>query len=173
MTDSTEVHPAPMAVPTIDDEPDPRRKRHRAGLVESVRRAWMQRNWRKLAEYAAAVVVLLGVLVVPVGWGWSYAFAGGEAPPSPNAVTETRPVDEAEKVFLRELDFAGLELTLGEQDIAVEIAREHVAHGHLVGMRYRITDDFLARIPRLTTEERDIARIAVEHHFQTVTGRKQ
>lgn len=173
MTNPTDVHHSPAFVPPPTDDPDPRRRRHRASLVESVRRAWMQRNWPKLAEYAAVAVLLLGGITVPVGWGWSYAFAGSEAPPSPTAVTPTRPVDEAEKVFLRELYYAGIQLTLGEQDIAVEIAREHVAHGHLIGMRHVITDDFLARIPRLTTEERDIARIAVEHHFQAVTGRKQ
>lgn len=67
------------------------RKRHRVSVVEGVRRAWMQRNWHKLAEYAAAAVMLIAVLVVPVGWGWSYAFAGSEAPPAPTAVTCSPP----------------------------------------------------------------------------------
>lgn len=95
------------------------------------------------------------------------------APTTAPAAAPTRPVPEAEMVYLEELRFGGLKLSEAEQKIAVEIAREHVAHGHLNGMRYEITDDFFYRIPRLTTEERDIARIAVEHHFQQVTGRKQ
>jgi hypothetical protein len=95
--------------------------------------------------------------------------------PDPPAAASAATVDAsaAERVFLDELGYAGLQLTPEEQAAAVEVAREHVDHGHLVGMRTRILDDFAQRIPRLTDEQRDVARVAVEHHFQAVTGRKQ
>jgi hypothetical protein len=149
------------------------RSRHRTTLVEGIRRAWEQRNWRKLAEYGFAAV-LLAALIWPVAWGWSAAFAtypttGMTTAEAAKPVT-VRSIDEAEMVYLAELSFGGVKLTRAEQEIAVEIAREHVAHGHLDGMRYRITDDFYYRIPRLTTDERDVARICVEHHFKAVTG---
>jgi hypothetical protein len=167
MTNLTEAH----LIRSLIDEPPPSGGRHRGRLSENIRRAWTQRNWRKLVEYGFAALLIVGGLLAPIVVGWSSAFAGDSPPAQPVAV---RSIDEAEKVFLAELSFGGLDdLTLGEQDIAVEIAREHVAHGHLSGMRYRITDDFYFRIPRLTTEQRDIARICVEHHFKAVTGKSQ
>jgi hypothetical protein len=149
------------------------RSRHRTTFAEGVRRAWEQRDWRKLAEYVVAAV-LLAALIWPVAWGWSAAFAtypttGLTTAAAAQPVT-VRSIDEAEMVYLAELSFGGVKLNEREQEIAVEIAREHVAHGHLDGMRYRITDDFFYRIPRLTTHERDVARICVEHHFKAVTG---
>ena len=83
------------------------------------------------------------------------------------------PADRAEQVFVAELGDAGIRLTPPQQAVAVGIARKHVGHGHLIGMRQQIRDDFAAAFPALTAEQVDVARIVVEHHFLAVTGRKQ
>jgi hypothetical protein len=129
--------------------------RHRAKTERPIRRAVMLTT--------AAVIILTGV---PIG-----AILDGPDPEP--ATVATVPVDQAERDYLAELAYAGLDLTEPEQQAAVDIAREHVAHGHLTGMRTKIIEDLRERIPRLTDEQVDTARVAVEHHFLAVTGRKQ
>lgn len=127
------------------------------------------------AYFARGLVVGLGVLAATGGVGW--VALDSDDGPAPASAVATVPVDEAEENYLFELNVAlavtGTQLTPAEQPVAVEIARKHVEHGHLIGMRVPILTDFERRIPRLTAEQRDIARVAVEHHFLAVTGRKQ
>lgn len=145
---------------------------------------------KKRWHYLAAGGILVAAIVTAV-WA-SYAVeprvpapavaaATTTAPPSPTTVAAaptTQAVtvstdSEAERVYLNELAEAGLQLTPREQVEAIEIAREHISHGHLVGMRELIRKDFRERIPRLNKDEVEIAKVALEHHFLAVTGRKQ
>jgi hypothetical protein len=119
------------------------------------------RRWWSVAAVAAAGVV------VAVPW-----LAAPTSDLAPAAVATLDPT-AAEDRLLFELDTAGLNLTPAEQAAAVDIARKHVAHGHLIGMRAEILEDFAARIPRLSDEQDDVARVAVEHHFRAVTGKQQ
>jgi hypothetical protein len=133
--------------------------RHRAPVEPSRRRL--------VAIRAAVTAASLGFLAVVGG-----VLFLDDPNPVP-AAAATVPVDQAERNYLAELAYAGLNLTPAEEQAAVDIAREHVAHGHLTGMRIPILTDFDERIPRLTDEQIEQARVAVEHHFQAVTGRKQ
>lgn len=92
---------------------------------------------------------------------------------TPVAAVATIPASEAETIFVAELEAAGVPLTPRQAEEAVGIAREHVAHGHLVGMRERIREDMRTAFPALTAEQVEVAKVAVEHHFLAVTGRKQ
>jgi hypothetical protein len=119
-----------------------------------------------------AVIGTAVVATLALSSGGAWLALDGD-PPVAAATAVTVPVDQAERNYLAELRYAGLDLTEPEQQAAVDIAREHVAHGHLIGMRTIIVGDFRERIPRLTDEQIDVARVAVEHHFLAVTGRKQ
>lgn len=125
---------------------EPRRIGRRSGLV--------------LAGTTAAAILLPALWLAP------------DQQPTPTPATSIT-VTDAERDYLAELAYAGIRLNPTEQTAAVEIAREHVAHGHLIGMRIPIMDDFNERIPRLSDEQVDTARVAVEHHFKNVTGKPQ
>jgi hypothetical protein len=136
--------------------------RHRATRGRPAARpqpSLLRRWWNVAAAAAAGVVVAVPWLATPT--------------PDPAAATVATTTTAAEERLLFELDAAGLALTPAEQAAAVDIAREHVDHGHLVGMRAEILEDLAAHIPRLTDEQDDVGRIAVEHHFRAVTGKQQ
>lgn len=119
---------------------------------------------RPLVAAAAVAVTMLA----------SYGALAVTDDPDPAPAAGVRlSVTTAQAVYLAELREAGVTLDPAEQAAAVGIADEHVAHGHLVGMREIIRADFRKRIPRLTDAEVEIAKVAVEHHFLAVTGRKQ
>lgn len=120
------------------------------------------RTHRIVATAGAALAI---VAAGPVAWVVS--------DPAPVVAVQTMPVGQAERVFLTELRDAGIVLTPPQQAEALTIAREHVAHGHLVGMRAQIRADWQAVAPGLSEEQVETARVVVEHHFLNVTGRKQ
>jgi hypothetical protein len=147
--------------------PTAHRPKHRAPTPRTRRRA------RQAKATAVGTALVVAVSVVAATWT--------APPPEQPTVTaaaavspqETERVRRAEQVYLAELAAAGIVLRPDEQQAALRIARDHVAHGHLVGMRERIREDWRNAVPRLTSEQVDVARIVVEHHFQAVTGRKQ
>lgn len=168
---------APITVIRRADEPRTRRS------------ARPTRVWLKVGVAAAAVAV-------PAAMGaalwWKAAQAPAPADPASTVAIASTPAvpttvaaapttqavaiatdSDAERVYLNELAEAGVQLTQEEQGVAIGVAREHVAHGHLIGMRELIRRDFRERIPSLTEEQVEIAKVAVEHHFLAVTGRKQ
>ncbi len=118
---------------------------------------------------AGVLTVTAGLGVLGVGTA-TVAFTD----PAPSvAVVAAVSVSELERTFLAELAEAGVLLDGPDATAAVEIAREHVAHGHLVGMRERIREDVRAALPWLTEEQVETAKVAVEHHFLAVLGRPQ
>lgn len=138
--------------------PTPRRGRH---AVKPTRR---QRCTKAAVTVAAASLAIAGTLAV---------LTPDSPPPTPVAAVATIPASEAETIFVAELEAAGIPLTPQQAETAVGIAREHVAHGHLVGMREPIRQDLRAAFPDFTDEQVEIAKVAVEHHFRFVTGRAQ
>lgn len=122
----------------------------------------------RLAVRAGLAASVAAVVAFPVVW----VTTPDEVSAAPVSVA-TIPVDEAERIYLAELEAAGVPIPPDRQQAAVDIAREHVAHGHLVGMRESIRSDFESRIPGLTEEQIDVARVVLEHHFLAITGRKQ
>lgn len=138
--------------------PTPRRGRH---AVIPTRR---QRRTKAAVAVGAASLALAATIA---------ALTPDPPVTTPVAAVATIPASEAETIFVAELADAGILLTPQQAETAVGIAREHVAHGHLVGMRESIRTDFRESIPSLTEEQVESAKIAVEHHFLAVTGRKQ
>lgn len=116
-------------------------------------------------------------IVTTAGVTLAIAAAGAVAlvapDPAPVSAVQTMPVGQAERVFLTELRDAGIVLTPPQQAEALTIAREHIEHGHLDGMRQQIRDDFRTRVGGLTEDQVESAKVVVEHHFRNVTGRKQ
>ncbi len=145
---------------------------HRIGAAQRLRRGRHRapRGRRRGAVVAAALTLAAGVGVL----GLATSGASGDPAPIPAvSVVAVSSVSEEERVFLAELAEAGVLLGGPDATEAVEIAREHVAHGHLVGMRERIREDVRAAVPWLTEEQVETAKVAVEHHFLAVLGRPQ
>ncbi len=145
---------------------------HRIGAAQRLRRGRHRapRSRRRGAVVAASLTLAAGVGVL----GLATSGASGDPAPTPAvSVVAVSSVSEEERTFLAELAEAGVLLDGPDATAAVEIAREHVAHGHLVGMRERIRADFRAAVPWLTEEQVETAKVAVEHHFLAVLGRPQ
>lgn len=149
--------PTRRAAAILRRTPNPRRGRH--ALRPTRRQRWTRRSLTGLAA---------GVLVAATG----LTVLTPDAPVTA-ATTATIPASEAETIYVAELAAAGVPLTPQEAQAAVTIARTHVDHGHLIGMREQIRSDFRAALPGLTDEQVETAKVAVEHHFLAVTGRRQ
>lgn len=106
-------------------------------------------------------------------WWATTATPDADARPATPIVVQGVPLTAPERIYLAELAEAGIDLNPTEKPVAVAIAREHVSHGHLIGMREIIRMDFRTDLPRLTDTQVETAKTAVEHHFLAVTGRKQ
>ncbi|MBW0088255.1 hypothetical protein I4I73_03370 [Pseudonocardia sp. KRD-184] len=142
--------------------PQPARGRHRARTLRRRRPAHLV-----TAVIGAALIAGIGAAAT-TGPPPATAITVAAAPAAP-----TLPLTNAERIYLAELAEAGVPFAGPDADTAVVIAREHVAHGHLVGMREAIRADFRTRLPALTPDQVEDAKTAVEHHFLAVTGRKQ
>ncbi len=145
---------------------------HRIGAAQRLRRGRHRapRSRRRGAAVAAALTLAAGVGVL----GLATSGASGDPAPTPAlSVVAVSSVSEEERTFLAELAEAGVLLDGPDATAAVEIAREHVAHGHLVGMRERIRQDVRAALPWLDETQVETAKVAVEHHFLATTGRSQ
>lgn len=128
-----------------------------------------KRRGRRIAAVAAAVVA-----VSAGAWFAAAPDPAGQVTAAVNAALPAPTATPAQtSVYLAELAAAGVTLTPDEQTVAANIGEKHIAHGHLIGMREPIRADFRAGIPRLTVDQVEIAKTAVEHHFLAVTGRKQ
>lgn len=143
----------------------PARPRNRHGRRPETSKAARVRS--AVTRVAVALAVAVGA-VFAVEW-----IATAPAAPSSASVAALIPAAEAEVIYLSELADAGVLIPPDREQAAVEIAREHVAHGHLIGMREIIRQDFRERIGGLTEAQVDVARVVVEHHFLAVTGRRQ
>lgn len=129
---------------------------------------------RRKFGWAIATIALLGMLA---GGGWLALIKLDGPSVTPAAVSAEPPVSvatpEQEQVFLSELRYSKVPLTPEQEQIAVDIAREHVKHNHLNGMRTVIEADVRRLLPHLDDQQVGDTRQNVEHHFQRVTGRKQ
>lgn len=124
-----------------------------------------RRPWPAIA--AAVVLVLAATGIV-----WA---AGDDPTPAAAPATDCpAPTPQQTGRYLSELALAGVPLpTPHARHTAASIGRTHIAHCHLVGMRWQIERDFHEQLPELTDQQITDARVAVEHHFLDVTGRKQ
>lgn len=138
--------------------PTPRRGRHAA--TPTRRQRWTTRS---LTGVAAGIVVATATLTALTP----------DTEITAATTTAVIPASEAETIFVAELADAGITLTPAQALTAVDIARTHVAHGHLVGMREPIRRDLRDAFPHLDEEQVETAKMAIEHHFLAVTGRKQ
>lgn len=138
--------------------PTPRRGRH---AVIPTRR---QRRTKAAVAVGAASLALAATIA---------ALTPDPPVTTPVAAVATIPASEAETIFVAELADAGILLTPQQAEAAVGIAREHVAHGHLSGMREEIREDVRAAFPTLSEDQVEAAKVVVEHHFRAVTGRRQ
>lgn len=139
---------------------------HRAGKG---RPATMRRPRRTVTRRTGAVLAAAAAIAVAVYGG---VMTGTDREPT-RAAAVTVAATPAEAILLAELREAGVPVPAEAQPGMVAVARKHVAHGHLVGMRESIRADVRATLPGLTVEQVDTARVVVEHHFLRITGRKQ
>lgn len=122
-------------------------------------------RWPAQVARAAIAVVVASATWWAVTW-WAVTVPVDQAPAA-------SPFTPLEQRYLSELSEAGVQLSPSEAVVAVQIANVHVSHGHLIGMREQIRQDLRTRIAGLSEPEVEIAKVAIEHHFLNVTGRKQ